>query len=98
MTDAYDIVVRKELATWQQQMLRRPSLLNGISKRIQTKINTWIPEKIHVAITATIKQLIRGVLFGAKNTTAEPLLNASLQEREIAIEKKKINLEFKVQS
>lgn len=69
-------------------MLRRPSFLNSLSKRMQTKINTWIPEKIHVAITATIKQLIRGVLFGAKHTTADPLLNISLQEREIAIEKK----------
>jgi hypothetical protein len=88
MTDAYEIMIRKELANWQQQMLRKPSFLNSLSKRMQTKINTWIPEKIHVAITATIKQLIRGVLFGAKHTTAEPLLNANLQEREIAIEKK----------
>ncbi len=88
MTDAYEIMIRKELANWQQQMLRKPSFLNSLSKRMQTKINTWIPEKIHVAITATIKQLIRGVLFGAKHTTAEPLLNISLQEREIAIEKK----------
>ncbi len=88
MTDAYEIMARKELANWQQQMLRKPSLLNSLSKRMQTKINTWIPEKIHVAITATIKQLIRGVLFGAKHTTADPLLNISLQEREITIEKK----------
>ena len=88
MTDAYEIMARKELANWQQQMLRRPSFLNSLSKRMQTKINTWIPEKIHVAITATIKQLIRGVLFGAKHTTADPLLNISLQEREITIEKK----------
>lgn len=88
MTDAYEIMARKELANWQQQMLHRPSFLNSLSKRMQTKINTWIPEKIHVAITATIKQLIRGVLFGAKHTTANPLLNISLQEREITIEKK----------
>ena len=88
MTDAYEIMIRKELANWQQQMLRKPSFLNSLSKRMQTKINTWIPEKIHVAITATIRQLIKGVLFGAKFTTANPLANASLQEREIAIEKK----------
>ena len=84
----YNSTAQQQLKAWQRQMLSRPSLLNSLSKRMQTKINTWIPEKIHVAITATIKQLIRGVLFGAKHTTSEPLVNASLQEREIAIEKK----------
>ena len=88
MTNEYEVPVRKELAMWQNKMLRRPSLLNNLSKKIQTKINNWIPEKIHVAITVTIKQLIRGVLFGAKYTTGKPLLNASLRERENAIFKK----------
>jgi hypothetical protein len=69
-------------------MLRRPSLFNNLSKRIQTKINTWIPEKIHVAITATIKQLIRGVLFGARHTSAKPLLDLPLMNRETAVLKK----------
>lgn len=84
----YEQAAQSEMKTWQRQMLRKPSLLNSLSKRMQTKINTWIPEKIHIAITATIKQLIKGVLFGAKHTTSVPLLNASLQEREIAVEKK----------
>ncbi|QNA46794.1 EcsC family protein [Lacibacter sediminis] len=84
----YERTAQSEMQTWQRQMLRKPSLLNSLSKRMQTKINTWIPEKIHIAITATIKQLIKGVLFGAKHTTSEPLLNVSLQEREIAVEKK----------
>lgn len=88
MSDTYDMVVRKELARWQQEMLRKPTLVNRFSKNMQTKINNWIPEKIHVAVTATIKQLIKAVLFGAKNTTATPLQHASLQEREIEIEKK----------
>jgi len=37
--NAYDESVSVELRLWQKKMLRRPSLLNGISKRIQTKIN-----------------------------------------------------------
>jgi len=88
MTSVYELLVSKELTAWQQKMIRRPSLLNNLSKRMQTKINNWIPEKIHVAITATIKQLIRGVLFGAKHTTAKPVLNISLEEREISVLKK----------
>ncbi len=69
-------------------MLRRPSLLNDLSKKMQTKVNSWIPEKAHRAITVTIKQMVRGVLFGAKHTTAHPLQNTSLQLREEAVQKK----------
>jgi hypothetical protein len=84
----YEELVSTELKTWQKKMLRKPGLLNSLSKKIQTKVNSWIPEKVHNAITATIKQMIRGVLFGAKHTTAETLLNASLRDREDAVRKK----------
>jgi len=86
--DQYQQQVNAELIIWQKKMLRRPSLFNSLSKKVQTKINTWIPEKVHKAITATIKQMIRGVLFGAKHTTATALLNTSLQLREEAVQKK----------
>ena len=86
--NAYEREVNTALTAWQKKMLRRPSLLNSLSKKLQTKINNWIPEKVHRAITATIKQMIRGVLFGAKYTTADTLVNVSLQVREEAVEKK----------
>ncbi len=69
-------------------MLRRPGLFNSLSKRIQVKINNWIPEKVHVAITTTIRQMIKGVLFGAKHTTAAPPGDVSLQARELAIQQR----------
>ena len=87
MTD-YEESVGAELKGWQKKMLKRPGLFNSLSKRIQTRVNSWIPEKVHSAITATIKQMIRGVLFGAKHTTAETLLNSSLRDREDAVRKK----------
>lgn len=80
--DRYTRQVSSELNAWQKQMMRRPSFLNSLSKRVQTKVNSWIPEKVHKAITVAIKQMIRGVLFGARHTTAEPFLKASLQIRE----------------
>lgn len=86
--DAYEHTATTELVQWQKKMLRRPSLINNLSKKLQVKINSWIPEKVHKAITATIKQMIRGVLFGAKHTTGTPLLNAPFQQREEAVEKK----------
>ena len=84
----YEKVAIEELKAWQKKMLKRPGLINSLSKAVQTKINTWIPEKIHNAITATIKQMIRGVLFGAKHTATNIMANATLKEREEAVQKK----------
>jgi len=88
MANSYEEIVDAELKTWQKKMLRRPSLFSKFSKKIQTKTNSWIPEKVHKAITVTIKQMIRGVLFGAKYTTSKPLLNMSLLVRENMVRKK----------
>ena len=88
MMNSYDVLAYAELATWQKKMLQRPSILNNLSKKIQTKINSWIPEKIHNAITVTIRQMIRSVLFGSKYTTSSILLNTSFQEREEAVLRK----------
>jgi hypothetical protein len=86
--DRYLQGVSTELRAWQKQMLRRPSFFNNLSKKVQTKINSWIPEKVHHAITVTLKQMIRGVLFGARHTTATPLKSASLQTREELVMRK----------
>ena len=83
--DAYEIVVKRELEVWQKKMLRRPGLLNKFGKRMQTKINNWIPEKVHAAITATIKQLIRAVLFGAGLAADNKNERGSLMETESAV-------------
>ncbi|MBC6492577.1 EcsC family protein [Flavihumibacter stibioxidans] len=77
--------IDKELWHWQQKMQQRPGFFNALSKRLQVKVNSWIPEKIHQAITSTIKQMIRGVLFGARHTTSAPLQTDSLWVREMAV-------------
>ncbi|RYF78134.1 MAG: EcsC family protein, partial [Chitinophagaceae bacterium] len=71
----------------QKKMQRKPSLMNRLSKGMQTKINSYIPEKVHNAITVTIKHMIKGVLFGAKITTRKPAMIESLQATEEALEK-----------
>lgn len=86
--DDYQKQIRSELSVWQKQMLQRPSLFNWLSKTVQVKINTWIPEKVHQAITTTIKQMIRGVLFGATHTTAKSLTYESLQACEAAVQQR----------
>ena len=83
--ETYEIQARAELTRWQKQMMRRPGLVNKLAKRVQKKINTWIPEKVHVAITTTIKQMIRAVLFGATYTTPKPITDQTLVQRELII-------------
>jgi hypothetical protein len=83
----YEQTAFDELKHWQTQMLRRPSILNSLSKKVQTKINSYIPEKVHKAITTTIKQMVRGVLFGSQYTTKKPATIHNLQQTEEAVEK-----------
>lgn len=87
MTD-YEQQVKEELARWRHKMMRNPSIMNNLTRRMQTKVNSLIPEKVHMAITAAIKQMIHGVLFGAKHTTAPPVIDQPLAVRETLITEK----------
>lgn len=88
MPTRYEQQVIKDLRLWQYKMQGKPSLFDRVSKRVQTRINKIIPEKVHQAITATIKQMIRGVLFGAKITTTDFNKDVSLQVRDALAEEK----------
>lgn len=59
-----------------------PSLFNALSKRVQTRINKIIPEKVHAVITTAIKQMTRGVIFGAGITTSRIPEGITLAVRE----------------
>ena len=83
---AYEKKVLGELNKWQRKMLRKPSYLNNISKKMQTKINSLLPEKVHQGITAVIKQMTRAVLFSAQHTTDKPKKFGNLEKCEIAAE------------
>ncbi|MFC5271074.1 EcsC family protein [Adhaeribacter terreus] len=88
MTDLFaaaDENVRRELAAWQEKMLRPPSFTDRVSRKMQQKMNSFIPEKIHVAITATMKQMIRGVLFGAEFVSRKQVTAVSLAEKEAKV-------------
>ncbi|MGV3639508.1 MAG: EcsC family protein [Adhaeribacter sp.] len=81
----YEASILGELNVWQQQMQKPPSWTNQLSQRMQRKINSLIPEKIHQAITAAIKQMIRGVLFGAGRTTRSIRAAATLPGQEAQV-------------
>jgi uncharacterized protein (DUF697 family) len=88
----YEEQAHVQLQFWQYRMQQKPSFANKLSKRVQDKVNTWIPEKVHLAITVTIENMIKAVLFGAKYTTGKPPEeDASLQLREAYV---KTQIEF----
>jgi uncharacterized protein (DUF697 family) len=78
----YEDQIKNELAHWKSKMMKEPSLINAMSKRLQTSMNKIIPEKIHLAITAAIKQMTKGVLFGVGLTYPEIPQGIGLQVRE----------------
>jgi len=86
--NAYEQQIAKEVQLWQKKMLRRPGLLDNLSKRMQTKLNSYIPEKVHAAITSVIKQMIRGVLFGASYTVPGRSSFSSFEAMEEAVAEK----------
>lgn len=85
---SYKQHIETEVVEWKRKMTRKPSLMNALSKRVQTKVNSYIPEKVHKAITTAIKQMIRGVLFGADFTTSERPAQGTLMQVEEAVLKR----------
>ena len=81
-TDDDDQPARAELRRWQRQMQRPPSRLNQFARRVQIRLNALLPERVHQAITAAIRQMVRGVLFGSQYTTSQPLAAGTLARRE----------------
>lgn len=86
--DVFENIAFAEMEAWRKNMQQQPSLLNRASKRVQDKINSYIPERVHQGITIAIQKMIEGVLFGAKFISPKPLLNRSLHERELLVDSK----------
>ncbi|MCJ8165072.1 EcsC family protein [Pontibacter sp. E15-1] len=84
----YEERALQELAEWQQDMQRPPSLTSKLTSRVQQKLNGYIPEKVHALITSTIKQMIRGVLFGAEYTTRIPEKSSTLLIKEALVQER----------
>jgi hypothetical protein len=84
----YETQALHGLKKWQKKMLQKPGIINRLSKKFQTKINSYIPEKVHKAITETIKQMVKVVLLGAGITTSKPHTTNSLEMKEAVVKEK----------
>ena len=84
----YEQKITSELDFWKFKTLQRSSLFNKVTDTVQKKINSYIPDKIHSAITTAIKQMVKAVLFGSTFTTAKPVTDLTLMHREALINQK----------
>lgn len=82
MSPLYRKRITIELAFWKHKMTKKQAGGSVWAKNIQTKLNNLIPEKVHQAVTFAIEKMVKGVLFGAKFTTASPRAHLSFQLRE----------------
>lgn len=82
---AYIKLIKSPHQLWCKKMSKNPSLINRTTKGMQQKINKMIPEKVHVIITRAIKEIIRGVLFGAGFTTFKRKEFGSFEEVELHV-------------
>lgn len=81
---SYEHHLRGELDIWVRKLLKRPGLLERTSKVLQTKVNDRIiPKKVQTVITATVKGLVKSVVFGLDYIPkSPPLERVPLQERD----------------
>ena len=88
VSDAYESRVYAELQLWKEEMLRGPRLWSRATRGLQRKVNSYIPEKVHAAVTAVIRQMTQAVLSGSSYIGDAPLQQGDLQARErLALEK-----------
>lgn len=85
----YEEQVIYELDFWKMDLKKKPSMLSNLTTKFQAKLNSYIPNKIHHAITATIKQMVKAVLLGSKYTTSTiPSQDLTLLHREALVKAK----------
>jgi uncharacterized protein (DUF697 family) len=83
----YEEQIRKSLRVWEMRLLRPPGLVERASKKLQTRINGIIPDKVHQTITAAVKGIVRTSLFTLDYIPkSDPLAGATLAERDIRAE------------
>ncbi len=86
--EAYLAKLKQELRQWMKAQEKGPTLMDKWASKTQAKMNSYIPTKVHVAITVAIQQMVKAVLFGSQFTNQKPLRDKGLIYRELMAKKK----------
>lgn len=83
--DPYLHYVNAELGLWLHQMKKRSGFFGKITHGVQSKINDWIPDKVHKAITLAIENMVKVVITGSSWIRPKVAENMELKVREMKI-------------
>ncbi|MBO1625864.1 EcsC family protein [Bacillus arachidis] len=61
----YEEKVIKKLQQWKLTIMKDSSIMNRFSKKVQTKMQQLIPEKVQNVLTETIKKMVQGISAGS---------------------------------
>lgn len=89
MMNDYELKVYEEILNWKRKITRRSGMMIRMSKKMQKKINDWIPEKINQAAAESIKAMVKVTLSGSQFTSSKPKVRGlSLEDRDHLVRKK----------
>jgi uncharacterized protein (DUF697 family) len=83
--DNYTNYAYAELGLWLFQMKKPPSMAGRMTHGLQSKINTLIPEKVHLVITTAIENIIKAVITGSSWIVPKPAEGLTFAARELKI-------------
>ncbi|MRX71453.1 EcsC family protein [Bacillus lacus] len=79
----YETAVKNEINLWKLRMLRKGSRFQRMSKAFQNKVNDKLPEKLHQAVTASIRKMVEATVIGSHATTYQKDTSSlTLQQRD----------------
>ncbi|WP_281889224.1 EcsC family protein [Paenibacillus sp. YYML68] len=86
MNERYTIYERqtaRALQRWEKELLKAPGMLERTSRSVQHRVNRVIPEKVHEAITVSVKSIVQTALFTMEYMPkGKPLTGLSLAARD----------------
>jgi hypothetical protein len=84
----YEDKALEELLQWKKEMTSRPSFTNDFTKKMQSKLNEFIPEKCQHIITKSIEGMVKTVIYGYKYISTAPVHDMNLESRENLVREK----------
>ena len=85
--NSYENKALEEMLQWKRKMQEEPSSMGIVSKAVQNKISSLMPERAQKAITDVIKNMVKLVITGSVLTTSIEKGSGSLEQRENIVRK-----------
>lgn len=77
---SYEASMNAQLLLWEKKTLKQQGIIERTAKRFGEKVNAMIPQKVHDAITAAVRTIVRTSLFGAEYTPRRDVEYAPLHK------------------